>query len=40
MTPAAYVTPSGRYAILAALCFALPCLIGGPTLLLAARGRR
>ena len=40
LTAAAYVTPAGRYALLAALCFALPCLIGGPTLLFAARRRR
>lgn len=39
LTPAAYVTPAGKYAVLAALCFALPCLIGGPALLLSSRRR-
>lgn len=39
LTPAAYVTPAAQYGLLAALCFALPCLIGGPALLLSSRRR-
>jgi hypothetical protein len=37
LTPAAYITPAVRYALLAALCFALPCLLGGPALVASAR---
>ncbi|MGN6721833.1 MAG: hypothetical protein ACTHJM_04400, partial [Marmoricola sp.] len=37
ITAAAHVTPAGQYALLAALCFFVPCLIGGPSLLLASR---
>ena len=39
ITAAAYVTPAGQYALLAALCFFVPCAIAGPSLLLAARKR-
>lgn len=39
VTPAAYVTPAARYALLAALCFALPCAVLGPRLLFVARRR-
>lgn len=39
ITPVADVTPAGQYALLAALCFFIPCVIVGPTLLLAARSR-
>lgn len=37
LTPAADVTPVGQYAMLAALCFAILCLFGGPVLVTAAR---
>lgn len=37
ITAAADVTPAGQYALLAALCFFVPCAIAGPTLLLAGR---
>ncbi|GAB4012130.1 hypothetical protein [Nocardioides ultimimeridianus] len=37
ITPAAYISPVARYSLLAALCFALPCLVMGPTFLGAAR---
>lgn len=37
ITPAAYLSPAKRYALLAALCFALPCLILGPRLLVMTR---
>lgn len=40
ITPAAFVTPAARYAVLAALLFALPCLIAGPSIVGAARRRR
>ncbi|WGL53325.1 hypothetical protein P5P86_05725 [Nocardioides sp. BP30] len=40
LTAAASVTPAARYAVLAAMCFALPCLIGGPTLLASTRRKR
>lgn len=39
ITEAADVTPAGQYALLAALCFFLPCVVLGPSLLLAARRR-
>lgn len=39
ITPTAYVTPTAQYALLAALCFFVPCVIAGPTLLLAARNK-
>lgn len=39
VTPVADVTLAGQYALLAALCFFVPCAIVGPTLLLAARSR-
>ncbi|MGN6162302.1 MAG: hypothetical protein ACTHOG_11455 [Marmoricola sp.] len=39
ITPTADVTPAGQYALLAALCFFVPCAIAGPSLLLAGRSR-
>lgn len=39
ITAAADVTPAGQYALLAALCFFVPCVIVGPSLLIAARTR-
>jgi len=39
ITPAAYISPMARWALLAALCFAVPCLVGGPSFLAAARRR-
>lgn len=39
ITLASHVSPVGQYALLAALCFFLPCAIVGPTLILAARSR-
>lgn len=39
ITPTAYVRPTARYALLAALCLFGPCIIGGPSLLLAARNK-
>ncbi|HJQ06257.1 MAG TPA: hypothetical protein VJ872_12470 [Nocardioides sp.] len=39
ITPAAYISPVARWSVLAALCFALPCLVMGPTFLGAARRR-
>lgn len=39
ITAAAYVTPAGQYALLAALCFFVPCVILGPSLLLSAQRR-
>jgi hypothetical protein len=39
VTPAANVTPAGQYALLAALCFFVPCAVFGPTLLARARRR-
>ncbi|HET6153730.1 MAG TPA: hypothetical protein VFE15_12280 [Marmoricola sp.] len=40
LTPSADITPAARYALLAALCFALPCLIGGPVMVTSARRMR
>ncbi|KHK97635.1 hypothetical protein LK09_10520 [Microbacterium mangrovi] len=39
VTPAASVAPAGQYALLAALCFFVPCAVFGPTLLARARRR-
>ena len=39
ITAAADVTPVGQYALLAALCFFVPCAIVGPTLVMSARRR-
>ena len=40
VTPVAHVTAAARYAVLAALLFALPCVFGGPAVIEAARRRR
>ncbi|HWU22621.1 MAG TPA: hypothetical protein VN088_13895 [Nocardioides sp.] len=40
ITPAAYISPAARWSVLAALCFALPCLVVGPGFLGAARRRK
>lgn len=40
VTPVAHVSAAARYALLAALLFALPCLVGGPSIIRAARTRR
>lgn len=40
ITPVAQVGPAARYAVLAALLFALPCLVAGPTILRAGRRSR
>jgi hypothetical protein len=40
VTPVAHVSPAARYAVLAGLLFALPCLFGGPAVAEVARRRR
>ncbi|GAA1969530.1 hypothetical protein GCM10009798_32660 [Nocardioides panacihumi] len=40
ITPVAQVSPAARYAVLAALLFALPCLVAGPTIVRAGRRSR
>jgi hypothetical protein len=39
VTPVAHVSAAARYALVAALLFALPCVVGGPSIIQGARRR-